>query len=747
MRSPRRSVAALVALLFGCTPESVGCTRSPEAETPTETPTTTTTETRRETPTPLPELDSSETVSHELSFPTPSTHYVEVRSTFPASGEALELFMPVWTPGSYLVREFARQVESEGATTPDGTRLAMEKVAKNRWRITGEGPLPERVVVRYRVYAREASVRTSFVDPDVASLNGASLFLAPVGRTSLPQDVRLALAPTWARCVSALDEVALGASTTITGEAAPNQAAPNEAAPNEAAPNEAAPNQAAPNEAAPNGPAGAETPNEATPSAPSEAEVPNEAPPNEAAPNEAPPSDAPSDAPHDDAPNADEAVAAAAEANAEAPAADGTARTLRYVARDFDELVDSPIVCGDVDVRERTIGGVPHLVATIGGGAVWDPERAMDDVERIVTAQHAFWGVVPYPRYVFFNVLLGGGGGLEHARSTMMMGDRWDARDDDAYRSWLGLASHELFHTWNVKRLRPETLGPFDYEHEVYLRDLWIVEGVTSYYDDLLVHRAGLSSREQYLAALSKQIQRLQDTPGRSIQSLADASFDTWIKFYRPDEHARSSRVSYYVKGAIVAFLLDAELRRRGHSLDDVMRAAYERFGESGYTRESFRALVSEIAEADLSGFFARAVDDTAELDYAPALSYFGLRFRPTAPRESAAAWIGADVANEGGRLVVREVASGTPAQAAGLQVEDELLAIDDERLPAQLDDRLGRMRAGTQVELTIARRGRLRRMPLTLGARPADAWQLEVDPSANVTQRRALDVWLPPVR
>jgi predicted metalloprotease with PDZ domain len=737
MRLPRRSVAALVALFFGCTPESVGCKRSPEAEAPTETPTTPTTEARREAATPLPELDSSETVSHELSFPTPSTHYVEVRSTFPASGEALELFMPVWTPGSYLVREFARQVESEGATTPDGTRLAMEKVAKNRWRITGEGPLPERVVVRYRVYAREASVRTSFVDPDVASLNGASLFLAPVGRTNLPQDVRLALAPSWARCVSALDEVALGANVGTAGETAPNEAAPNEAAPNEAAPNEAAPNEAAPNEAAPNEAvpneaAGAETPNETTPSEPSEAEAPNEAMPGD-------------EAAGDEAPNADEALAAAPEA-APAPLA-GSARTLRYVARDFDELVDSPILCGDVDVRERAIGGVPHLVATIGGGAVWDAERAMDDVERIVTAQHAFWGVVPYPRYVFFNVLLGGGGGLEHARSTMMMGDRWDARDDDAYRGWLGLASHELFHTWNVKRLRPETLGPFDYEHEVYLRDLWIVEGVTSYYDDLLVHRAGLSSREQYLAALSKQIQRLQDAPGRSIQSLADASFDTWIKFYRPDEHARSSRVSYYVKGAIVAFLLDAELRRRGHTLDEVMRAAYARFGETGYTRESFRALASEIAEADLSRFFASAVDDTTELDYAPALAHFGLRFRPTAPSESAAAWIGADVANEGGRLVVREVASGTPAHAAGLQVEDELLAIDDERLPAQLDERLNRMRAGTQVELTVARRGRLRRMPLTLGARPADAWQLEVDPSANVTQRRALDTWLPPVR
>ena len=722
MRCPRHAVAALVALFFGCRPETAGCARGSEEASGPEAPAERG-EARHETPAPLPDLDSTDTVSHELSFPDPSTHYVEVRSTFPASGEALELFMPVWTPGSYLVREFARQVESEGAMTPDGTRLSMEKIAKNRWRITGEGALPDRVVVRYRVYAREASVRTSFVDPDVASLNGASLFLAPVGRTNLAQDLRVSPPPGWARCVSALDEVgaAVDAANEATSVEAPSEETPNEAVPVDSA------NAQAPNEAAP--PTDV-APDEATP-APSGETVTDEGTPVLAA---------------NEAPNA-EANAAPEEANVPSDVRNASARTLRYAARDFDELLDSPIVCGDVDVRERMVGGVPHLVATIGGDGVWDPERAADDVERIVTAQHAFWGVVPYPRYVFFNVLLGGGGGLEHSRSTMMMGDRWDARDEDAYRGWLGLASHELFHTWNVKRLRPEVLGPFDYEHEVYLEELWIVEGVTSYYDDLLVHRAGLSSREQYLAALSKQIQRLQDNPGRSIQSLADASFDTWIKFYRPDEHARSSRVSYYVKGAIVAFLLDAELRRLDHSLDDVMRAAYERFGERGYTRESFRALVSEIAGEDLSPFFARTVDDTAELDYAPALAQFGLRFRPVTPNENAPAWLGADVANEGGRLMVREVASGTPAHAAGLQVEDELIAFDDERLPAQLDERLGRMRAGTEIDVTIARRGRVRRLRVALGARPTDDWQLEVDPNANVTQRRALDAWLPPTR
>ncbi|MCB9600048.1 MAG: PDZ domain-containing protein [Sandaracinus sp.] len=689
MRSPRHSVALLVALFFGCTPDYMGCTPHAEDETSEAPEPVTRGEVRREIPTALPELEG-DTVSHELSFPEPSTHYVEVRSIFPTQGDSLELFMPVWTPGSYLVREYARQVESEGATTPEGERLSMEKVAKNRWRITSEGPLPERVVVRYRVYAREASVRTSYVDPDVGVLNGASLFWAPVDRIDLPQEVRVTRAPGWARCVSALDPLE------------PADAAPSDASPQDA-PAEApeAPVEAAPTDQPAEVPAGA-------------------------------PTEAPSEAPAEDPAD-------------ETPSDDAVPTTLRYAAHDFDTLVDSPIVCGDVIVEEREVSGVPHLLATIGGAPVWDDARAADDLARIVATQHDFWGVVPYPRYVFFNVLLGGGGGLEHSRSTMMMGDRWDARNDDAYRGWLGLASHELFHTWNVKRLRPEVLGPFDYEHEVYLRELWIVEGITSYYDDLLVHRAGLTTREQYLTLLSKQIQRLHDAPGRSIQSLGDASFDTWIKFYRPDEHARSSRVSYYTKGAIVAFLLDAELRGSGSSLDDVMRAAYERFGETGYTRESFRALVSEIAGRDLSTFFTRAVDETSELDFTSALAHYGLRFRPLPESDERPAWLGADVANEGGRLMVREVTSGTPAAEAGLQVEDELIALDDERLPTNLDERLSRLQAGDEVEVLLSRRGRMRRATLILGSRPADAWQLEVDPSANVSQRRALDAWLPP--
>ena len=174
------------------------------------------------------------------------------------------------------------------------------------------------------------------------------------------------------------------------------------------------------------------------------------------------------------------------------------------------------------------------------------------------------WGTLPYDKYVFLNMLTlvnDGGGGLEHKNSTMLMASRWATGTRRAYLSWLGLASHEYFHAWNVKRLRPVELGPFNYEEEVLTRSLWVAEGVTDYYADLALHRAGLSTREELLDAISNQIEDLQATPGRLVQSVEQASFDAWIKYYRPDENSPNVSISYYTKGAVLGFLLDAKIR------------------------------------------------------------------------------------------------------------------------------------------------------------------------------------------
>ena len=393
------------------------------------------------------------------------------------------------------------------------------------------------------------------------------------------------------------------------------------------------------------------------------------------------------------------------------------------------------------------MAGRTHVLVNEGEAGVWDGARSARDVEKIVRAADRLWGGLPYDRYVFLNVLGGSGGGLEHANSTLMMAGRWGTRTERDYRRWLGLVSHEYFHAWNVKRLRPVELGPFDYEDEVYTTGLWIAEGFTDYYGDLQLRRAGLGSRDDYLSDLSGQIQQLQTTPGRLVQPVAQASYDAWIRQYRPDENSPNVAISYYTKGSVVAFLLDARIRRAtdgARSLDDVMRLAYQRYGgPRGFTQEEFRRLASEVAGVDLAAWFARAVDSTEELDYTEALEWFGLRFKPAQPRQDKG-WLGAETRTDGGRVMVTRVTRATPAFDAGLNVDDEILAIDDLRLrPGALDGRLERYRPGDKVVVLVARREQLRRIEVTLGTEPADAWKLEAHPDATPAQQARLEAWL----
>jgi len=609
---------------------------------------------------PMP-ASTLEPLVHTLRFDDAEHHYVEVESRVPTDGlatddlpdrdrPAVELAMAVWTPGSYLVREYSRHVENLSAESPAGEPLPVTKTAKNRWRVETGGA--DEVVVRYRVYCREMTVRTNFVDDSFAILNGAPTFLAPVRpsgglETERPHEVRVIPRPGWRHVVSALP-------------------------------------------------------------------------------------DAPGASPEEH----------------------------RFVAADFDTLVDSPLYAGNAVVHRFEVDGAPHLLVNEGEqiGDTWDGPRSATDAERIVRAQIELWGVRPYDRYVFFNLITEARGGLEHKGSTVLMTSRWNARRDEDYRRWLALVSHELFHTWNVKRLRPVELGPFDYETEVHTESLWIAEGVTSYYDDLLLRRTGLITRDQYLERLSESIERLQTTPGRRVQDLTDASFDAWIKHYRPDENTVNSAVSYYNKGQLVAWLLDVEIRRRtegARSLDDVLRAAWERYsGERGFGHDEFLALASEVAGSDLGPFFEAALESETELDYGPALEWLGLGFdvaegdandRGKDDDDEPTAWLGAETAVRDGRLLITEVRRETPAWEAGLAVEDELLAFDDFRVPPQeLEERLKAYKPGEPVELLVARRERLLRLPLTFGETPdKERWKLGVPPEATEAQTARLTAWL----
>jgi len=575
-----------------------------------------------------------EPIRYTLAFPAPQTHYVEVTASVPTGRRAdVDLMMAVWTPGSYLVREYARNVEAVTASGPDGRALNVDKSKKNHWRIaTGGAPT---ITLKYRVYCREMSVRTNWVETDFALLNGAPTFITLADLSPRPHEVIINPASGWKRSITPLPGMAGGDH--------------------------------------------------------------------------------------------------------------------RYRAPDYDTLVDSPIVIGNPAVYDFEVDGKKHSLVNVGEGGVFDGARAAKDLETVVKEDRRLWGFLPYERYVFFNMITESGGGLEHKNSTVLMTNRWSTRTRRAYLAWLDLASHEYFHAWNVKRLRPAELGPFDYENENVTRSLWIVEGFTDYYADLQVLRSGLQTRDEYLEDLSSTIELLQTTPGRLVQSAEMASFDAWIKYYRPDENSNNTTISYYTKGTVIAFLLDAKIRKATNgtkSLDDVLRAAYQKFsGPKGYTPEEFRATAEQVAGTDLKAFWDTAVESTSELDYTETLDTFGLKFKPVPPPPAdrpAKLWLGISTRIDNGRLVVTQVQRDSPADLAGLNVDDEILAIDDFRVRAdRLDNRLEQYQRGDKVSFLVARREQLVRIPVTFGAEPPKGWRLELNPAATDTQRRQLDAWL----
>lgn len=418
-----------------------------------------------------------------------------------------------------------------------------------------------------------------------------------------------------------------------------------------------------------------------------------------------------------------------------------------FRADDFDTLVDSPIIIGNPVVREFTVDGKKHALVLEGDPSLFDADRAAADVKKIVEAGRNVMGPLPYPHYYFLNMVTESGGGLEHKNSFLGMSSRFTTRTHRAYMGWLGLVAHEYFHNWNVKRLRPVELGPFDYENENYVKMLWVAEGFTDYYGEVLPRRAGIATREEFLDGLSNSIEAVQTTPGRLVTPVNMASYDTWIKQYRPDENTANTSINYYPKGAVIAFLLDAKIRKSSNearTLDTGMQWAMQRYsGDKGYTPAQFYDVMSEAAGTDLKGWFARTAESTDELDYSEALDYFGLRFRPTDPR-TARAFIGSGTRNDAGRLMVTSVRRGTPAIDAGLNVDDEILAIDEVRVRADgLAARLDQYKPGDKVTLLVARREKLTRVDVTLGAEPGRAWRLEVSPTATAEQKARLTAWM----
>ena len=440
-----------------------------------------------------------------------------------------------------------------------------------------------------------------------------------------------------------------------------------------------------------------------------------------------------------------------------------------YEAANYDELIDHPVEMGTFELTTFRAGGVQHDIAITGRHRT-DMRRLARDLKTLCETQIEFFGgKPPMDHYVFLVMAVGDGyGGLEHRASTSLICARNDlpaegmGKPTGGYRTFLGLASHEYFHTWNVKRIKPAAFTPYDLNTENYTTLLWAFEGLTSYYDDLLLVRAGLVSRNTYLETLGRNITALLRVAGRKKQTVAESSFDAWIKYYRGDENSPNAGVSYYLKGSLIGLALDLFIRVKTNnrrSLDHVMRALWRNYGAKGIgvPEDGIEQAAEQATGLQLQNFFDKAVRSTADLPLEKLLATVGVelalrpgrtgidRRDPKSKKEQQGlrgVSLGVRSGSDGGDLKINQVFDGGSAQNAGLAAGDIVIAIDGLRVSADnIDSHLTRYRPGETVPLHVFRRDELHVLPITLAAAKPDAWTLSVVADPHLARSRK--AWL----
>lgn len=578
----------------------------------------------------MPTLTASLHYHVELHHLHAHQYRVTLRIATPAAQQLVSL--PVWIPGSYLVREFAKNLQELNARQ-NGQPIAVQQLSKHQWQLDCSANAP--VELSYLVNAYDTSVRTAWLDQRRGFFNGTSLLLRVHGQEAQPHQLRIspsAQVPDWklATGLSAVEVDAQGFGT--------------------------------------------------------------------------------------------------------------------YTAGNYDELVDCPVEMGNFWSSSFTARGVPHRFVVAGAPASFDGERLLRDTQKICEAEIDFWGIAPHSSYVFMlNVTHDGYGGLEHCNSTALICSRSDLprqgvdKASDGYVQLLGLISHEYFHTWNVKRLRPAELVPYNYDQENYTELLWFFEGFTSYYDDLLLRRAGLIDNATYLKLITKTLNQVQQTPGRKVQSVAQSSFDAWVKYYRQDENTANATVSYYTKGALVAMSLDLKLRQEGQTtLDAVMRALWQRCQGSAMSEADvltvLQALTGRSWEAELQVW----VHGTQELPVTELLAAHGVAADADQPVPAQA--LGLRV-QESHSVLIKQVLRGGLAEQAGMMAGDEWYGIEI----AGQGWRLGKLeelamyapQGTTSITALVARDRQLLRLtlPLPQASAPLSNYKLRVQDEAAVNR------------
>ncbi|WP_373542246.1 M61 family metallopeptidase [Chamaesiphon sp.] len=567
-------------------------------------------------------------LAYQVAMPQPQTHLFEVQLTVSNwHGDVLDLKMPVWTPGSYLVREYAKQLQDFLATDGDWQRkLVATKVAKHHWQVQTANV--DVIVISYRMFANELTVRTNHLDATHGYFNPAALCFYISGYEHCPIEISIVLPhPDWQI---------------------------------------------------------------ATP--------------------------LPSISPQ------------------------------TFLASDFDTLVDSPFEIGRQQIYDFTVLDKPHQLVVWGEGNL-DPQVAIADIQKIVAVEAKIFGGLPYEKYIFLlHLSPAGGGGLEHKNCCSLLYPRFSFQGGEKHNRFMQLVAHEFFHLWNVKRIRPAALEKFDYEGENYTPSLWFSEGTTSYYDLIIPRRAGIYDAKEFLAELSKEITRFLTTPGRLVQPLSESSFDAWIKLYRPDANSANSQMSYYLKGEMVTLLLDLLIRDRTNgakSFDDVLVAMWAQFGkdEIGFSELQLKNIIELIAERDLTEFYDRYIHGVEELPFNEYLYPLGIELKPV---ERDIPYLGIDVKTEHGREIIKSVASNSPAQLAGIDPGNELLAIDGFKISAdKLAERLSAYQVGQQINITIFHADRLVTLPVTLAAPQPQQYHLRTVEYPSDRQHQLFKAWL----
>ncbi len=577
---------------------------------------------------PVPASDSA--MAFTVSMEKPHTHYYHV--VFHCRGligETQDFKLPVWTPGYYMIMDYAKNVLNFNVEDGEGNCIEWAKTTKNTWRI--KSGTVDSLLISYDIYAFSRSVADSYLDDSRAFICPTGVFMHVDGHLDHPVSVAFRPHDAGHRISTGLDSV------------------------------------------------------------------------------------------------------------------DGKLNT--FSAPDFDVLYDCPILIGNQEFLRFKVQEIPHIIAIENLGDV-DKEKFVADIKKVCEGTVRLIGEIPFRHYTFI-MMESGGGGLEHLNSMAVFYNPSGWESPSGYKRWLAFIAHEYYHLYNVKRIRPLVLGPFDYDRENYTNMLWVSEGFSVYYEYLILRRAGLSTREEFFDQVRRFIAAFENRPGRLFQSAQESSFDTWLKFFNRSENSANTTISYYDKGAALGLLLDLKIRHETDnlkSLDDVMRTLYFDYHKDkgrGFTDSDFRAECEKAAGCPLPEIFDVYVSTVQDIDYMKYFAYAGLEIDVTY-KEMPGVFFGVSSQEQSGSLVISSVERDSPAWHGGLSARDEILTLDGKKATSRsLQNILGSKKPGDKLQIVVSRRGQRRKIDVILTTQLERSFRIKPRPNPDPLQSRILDDWL----